>query len=72
MRLVITDGKRKREIEAPFAICASNTDFMHLREAIEHWLNKGLSYGWIDIPVPVGLGPEEIPEPWDDRKGESK
>lgn len=68
MMLIITDGKRKRKIEAPFAICGSNHDLMILREAIETWLNEGSVYGWIEIPATVGPGPEGMPEPWDNRE----
>ena len=72
MRFVIGQGRRKREINGPFGICASRRDMVLLRDQIDAWLADpgngcGISYGWLFVQERViDMGPlDTSPEPWE-------
>ena len=50
MEIVIEHSKTKRKIDGPFAICASKSDLLKLKQAIDHHLEDSeYRYGWISI-----------------------
>lgn len=49
MRLIIEHRDRKREVDGPFNLCASRSDFEIIRTRLDEWLEDGGTYGWIHI-----------------------
>lgn len=51
MKVIIDNGVTKRELHAPFTICASTEDLKRLRDAIDYGLGRadvnGATYGWL-------------------------
>ena len=71
MKLVISQGGIKREIEAPFGICLSGQDLDDLIRKLQDiqgaWIQSRCSYGWAVVdkfdPNLASGGP---PRRWDD------
>jgi hypothetical protein len=73
MKLVISDGTTKRQLNGPYRICASREDLQNLQHAIEKALatEGGFLFGWVDVnqsasnsdtegpPIPFGTQPLE-------------
>lgn len=74
LKVIIAQGKTKREIRGPFGICASREDFETIAERIAEFLNDpgngcGISYGWLQIhkPPTIEMGiPGYKPRPWEE------
>lgn len=70
MKIILAKDMVKREIVAPFAICASRADLEALVLRIQEALEDGkFHYGWFTVhPVPaIPLdGPNTPPLPWTD------
>lgn len=68
MKIVISQGRTKRELLGAFELCASLEDFRTLRDEINRIINRDdpFTYGWIEIipdrPKAIANTP---PEPWE-------
>lgn len=68
MKIVISQGRKKREIVGAFELCASLEDFRTLRDEINRVINRDdpFAYGWIQVipnrPTAIANMPAE---PWD-------
>lgn len=72
MKFILAKGNKKREIEAPFGLCASREDMESLRNQINEWLDDpgngcGIVYGFLFVnEIKYEMGPSNtVPEPWE-------
>jgi hypothetical protein len=65
VQIIIHAGQRSRRIDGPYNICGDIKSLRVLRDALTDFIERGSSYGWVEVCEKAKILPNTPPEPWD-------